>query len=57
MSRFIVVTDAGIRVSDNHTKGFDEKEAEADAKERNERAEKLGIKVRYEVAEYSGTAK
>jgi len=54
---YIVVTDSGIRVSDNHTKGFTPEEAEADANERNKRAEEMELKVRYEVAEYSGTAK
>lgn len=38
----------GVHVDNRAGNGYTQKDAEADAKRRNERAEKLGLKVRYE---------
>lgn len=47
---FEVRTTDGTLVNDNFQKGFSIREAaEADAADRNKRAEELGIKTRYEV--------
>lgn len=52
---FKVVTNEGVIVNQGEQGkkapvGLDEAMAKADAKDRNERAEALGIKTRYEVA-------
>jgi hypothetical protein len=49
---FMIVTDAGVRVFDNKGNGLDEKAAAENARERNERAQALGIEARYVVAPF-----
>lgn len=47
-----VTTPEGARVNDGKNRGLTEPEAAADVKERNARAEALGIEARYGIADF-----
>jgi hypothetical protein len=50
---YMTTTTDGARVNDGKNLGLTEDQAKSDAQSRNARAEKLGIKTRYETAPFA----
>lgn len=57
MSDFMVTTTNGARATDDNGHGMPEAAAVAQAQERNQAAEQLGIEARYVVAPFTPRAK
>jgi hypothetical protein len=55
--RLMTVTTDNLRVYDAKNKGMDEATANADVKDRNDRAEKMGLSTRYTTAPFAALDK